>query len=478
MLQVADNGGQSAFLAPTEVLAVQHAQGIVAELDAMQAGLAMSANSERTAMSDGSAHTVHTTDAPGAPTTPTTPNSDSAPGARKSILQEFGESSVNVALLTGSMTLREKKRVLDEISSGRADIVIGTHALLSDKVNFKDLGLLVIDEQHRFGVKQRAILQSKAELEPHLLVMSATPIPRTLAMSIFSDLDLLTLDDMPKGRTPVKTYIVSEQNAAWVDRMFVRMKEELDAGGQAFVVVPRISKGDLDFSADDYSNFVFDLPSEEKDPHQAVKERFSALTTIDDMVNRIKEMPEFKDVPLVTLHGKMTPKDKQAAFEAFQKDDAKIMVATQVIEVGVNIPNATTMIIVDSEMFGLAALHQLRGRVGRSNKESICFLCTKTFDPQQNERLKAMTTSNNGFDLALWDLQIRGEGDITDYRQSGAKSNMKIIKVVRDQKVIIQAREEARELVEADPELAEYPELLHSVHSFAINNAPDFITSY
>jgi ATP-dependent DNA helicase RecG len=434
------------------------------------------------------------------------------------------------------MSAAEKRKTLASIADGSQKIIVGTHAVFSKDVDFFDLGLVIIDEQHRFGVHQRALLQSKSEDEPHLLVMTATPIPRTLAMSIFADLDVITLDEMPGNRKPVKTFVVHTDNKLWVDRMYARAKEEIDSGGKVFIVCPKINDdenatgGDGMLSNKEVSwlhtankdfhlfsaNFlqyasnkvnlnkdsngvetgaesVFGNESESSSYNAYLQAQESAsdeleaskkassidaesqgIYSIEHVYNELSENPMFKGVQIVKMHGKMSSQEKEATFSEFKSGSAKIMVSTTVVEVGIDVSDASCIMIMDADRFGLSTLHQLRGRVGRGDKDSICFLVTKIPEslididgapvkPIAVERLSAMEKSNNGFDLALYDLAIRGEGDITTDAQSGINSSLKLIKIVRDRDLIAEARALAHEVIAPDPALAAFPVLRSAI---------------
>jgi ATP-dependent DNA helicase RecG len=397
MLQVVDNGRQAALLAPTEVLAAQHARSLREMLgDLGQAG-------------------------------------------------ELGaaENATRVTLLTGSMGAKERKKSLLEIVSGEAGIVVGTHALIQDHVEFADLGLAVVDEQHRFGVEQRDALRTRGagDTSPHVLVMTATPIPRTVAMTVYGDLEVSALREMPVGRSPIATTVVPvAEKPAWFERIWQRVREEVGKGHQAYVVCPRI--GD-------------EPPSDKSDkrPPLAV----------------LEVAPELAHGPLQglkidVLHGRMPPDGKDAVMRAFSAGELDVLVATTVIEVGVNVPNATAMVIMDADRFGVSQLHQLRGRVGRGSVPGLCLLVTEALDgTATRERLAAVESTTDGFELSRLDLELRREGDILGAAQSGKRSTLKLLSLLRDEDVIAESRALAQELVTKDPELKKYRGLAQMV---------------
>jgi ATP-dependent DNA helicase RecG len=397
MLQVVDNGRQTAMLAPTEVLAAQHARSLREMLgDLGQAG-------------------------------------------------ELGaaENATKVTLLTGSMGAKERKKSLLEIVSGEAGIVVGTHALIQDHVEFADLGLAVVDEQHRFGVEQRDALRTRGagDTSPHVLVMTATPIPRTVAMTVYGDLEVSALREMPVGRSPIKTTVVPvAEKPAWFDRIWQRVREEVGKGHQAYVVCPRI--GD-------------EPPSDKSDkrPPLAVLEVAPEL-----------EHGALQGLKIGVLHGRMPPDEKDAVMRAFSAGNLDVLVATTVIEVGVNVPNATAMVIMDADRFGVSQLHQLRGRVGRGSVPGVCLLVTEALDgTATRERLAAVESTTDGFELSQLDLELRREGDILGAAQSGKRSTLKLLSLLRDEDVIAASRTSAQEIIEKDPDLKKYHGLAQMV---------------
>ena len=445
MLQVADAGGQSAMLAPTEVLAEQHLRSVLDILGDMAAP----EDSDADDSSAGSAE--------GAPA-----GSGAEPGR------------VRVRLLTASMGTRAKRKVLQELADGTAQIVIGTHALLSDEVSFHDLGLVVVDEQHRFGVEQRDGLRGTDGALPHRLVMTATPIPRTVAMTVFGDLDVSVLDTLPAGRQKISTHVVPlAEKPAWASRLWRRAREEIDAGHQVYVVVPKIGEdgdsleeGTAFFgasslngagagnSAQGYFGQGGSASSDGKVQLTSVASMYSYLSAEDALVG----------VRIGTLHGRMDPAEKTAAMTAFERGEIDLLISTTVIEVGVNVPNATLMIIMDADRFGISGLHQLRGRVGRGGYAGTCLLVTRQEEGGvSRERLDAVASTTDGFELSRIDLAQRREGDILGAAQSGSKSTLRFLRALADADIIERAREDARSVVEKDPTLAKHPSLARTI---------------
>ena len=403
MLQVIDAGGQAALLAPTEVLAQQHHRSITALLgDLAYAGML---------------------------------------GA--------GDLSTRVRLLTGSMAAKARRESLLDAASGEAGIVVGTHALLEDRVQFAELGLVVVDEQHRFGVEQRAALSQKAAVQPHVLVMTATPIPRTVAMTVFGDLETSTLKELPLGRQPIQTTVVpARDKPAWLERGWERVREEVERGRQAYVVCARI--GD--------------------EASEAAETR--ALVEVFD---ELREGP-LQGLRVTMLHGRMSAEDKDAAMTSFAAHDTDVLVATTVIEVGVDVPNATVMVVMDADRFGMSQLHQLRGRVGRGSEAGLCLLVSAAeAGTPARERLDAVAATGDGFVLAGLDIELRREGDVLGVSQSGARSSLRLLSIVHDGDVIAEAREDAREIVSADPTLAGHPALSEAVLAIELSNQADYL---
>lgn len=441
MLQVADAGGQSAMLAPTEVLAEQHLRSVLDILGDMAAPEDSDAD-------------------------------DSAEGTPAGSGEE--PSRVRVRLLTASMGTRAKRKVLQELADGTAQIVIGTHALLSDEVSFHDLGLVVVDEQHRFGVEQRDSLRGTDGALPHRLVMTATPIPRTVAMTVFGDLDVSVLDTLPAGRQKISTHVVPlAEKPAWASRLWRRAREEIDAGHQVYVVVPKIGEdGDsleegaaffgasslngagAGNSAQGYFGQGGSASSDGKVQLTSVASMYSYLSAEDALVG----------VRIGTLHGRMDPAEKTAVMTAFERGEIDLLISTTVIEVGVNVPNATLMIIMDADRFGISGLHQLRGRVGRGGYAGTCLLVTRQEEGGvSRERLDAVASTTDGFELSRIDLAQRREGDILGAAQSGSKSTLRFLRALADADIIERAREDARSVVEKDPTLAKHPSLARTI---------------
>lgn len=381
-LSVIDANAQVALLAPTEVLAQQHYRTITKQLGELA-----------------------TKGKLGAP-----------------------DNAIAIALLTGSLSASEKKEIQVKIQSGEIDLAIGTHALLSDAVTFKDLGLVIVDEQHRFGVEQRDALRAKAITPPHLLVMTATPIPRTVAITVFGDLDISTLSELPLGRTPITTHLINEiSKPNYLERAWQRIREEVAEGHQAYVVAPRISAGTPEHSDMD---FLFGKESKE----------MSAVTELAPELAK----GALKGLRVAELHGKQSADEKEETMQAFSNKDIDVLISTTVIEVGVDVPNATVMVIMDADRFGISQLHQLRGRIGRGQAPGLCLLVTKV--PEESlayERLTAVANTLDGFELARIDLDQRREGDVLGVSQSGSRSHLKLLRVLRDEEIIVQARKAA-----------------------------------
>ena len=441
MLQVADAGGQSAMLAPTEVLAEQHLRSVLDILGDMAAPEDTDGSAEGTPAGSGE-----------------------------------DPERVRVRLLTASMGTRAKRKVLQELADGTAQIVIGTHALLSDEVSFHDLGLVVVDEQHRFGVEQRDGLRGTDGALPHRLVMTATPIPRTVAMTVFGDLDVSVLDTLPAGRQKISTHVVPlAEKPAWASRLWRRAREEIDAGHQVYVVVPKIGEdgdsleegaaffgasslngagGGAGNSAQGYFGQGGSASSDGKVQLTSVASMYSYLSAEDALVG----------VRIGTLHGRMDPAEKTAIMTAFERGEIDLLISTTVIEVGVNVPNATLMIIMDADRFGISGLHQLRGRVGRGGYAGTCLLVTRQEEGGvSRERLDAVASTTDGFELSRIDLAQRREGDILGAAQSGSKSTLRFLRALADADIIERAREDARSVVEKDPTLAKHPSLARTI---------------
>ncbi len=396
MLQVVDSGGQAALLAPTEVLAQQHARSLRDVLGPLaEAG-------------------------------------------------ELGAADVatRIALLTGSQGAAARRTALAEAASGEAGIVVGTHALLSEGVAFADLGLVVVDEQHRFGVEQRDALRAKGATPPHVLVMTATPIPRTIAMTVYGDLEVSTLTELPKGRSPIATHVAGVGSRV-LDRTWEKVREEVAAGRQAFVVCPRIGDVDAPGEVDDQG----------RRPAAAVEEVLPLLTA-----------GPLQGLRIEPLHGRMTPDAKDDVMRRFGRAEVDVLVATTVIEVGVDVPNATVMVVLDADRFGVSQLHQLRGRIGRGSAPGLCVLVTEV-EPEApaGERLTAVAATNDGFALSRIDLEQRREGDVLGTNQSGGRSSLRMLRLADHEELILEARAEAVRLVADDPSLERHPALAQAV---------------
>ncbi|SIO84970.1 ATP-dependent DNA helicase RecG [Nocardiopsis sp. JB363] len=412
MLRVVDSGGQAVLLAPTEVLAQQHHRSIGAMLGALG----------RAGQIDGAEH------------------------------------ATRMALLTGSMGAAARREALLDAASGAAGIVVGTHALLQEHVSFADLGLVVVDEQHRFGVEQRDALREKAvDGRPHVLVMTATPIPRTVAMTVYGDLDVVALTQLPEGRAPVSTHVVpAAEKPHFLTRAWERIREEVGQGRQAFVVCPRIGDG-TDGSGGGETGDEVDAPPEESP--RGARPPLAVL----DVLARLKEGP-MADVRVEALHGRMVPEDKDAVMRRLNAGETDVVVSTTVIEVGVDVPNATVMAIMDADRFGVSQLHQLRGRVGRGRLPGLCLLVTESEEGSPaRERLAAVASTTDGFELSRADLEMRREGDVLGDAQSGARSSLRMLTLVYDEKLIGQAREAATRYVARDASLADHPPLAEAL---------------
>ncbi|MGN6794047.1 MAG: ATP-dependent DNA helicase RecG [Streptosporangiaceae bacterium] len=439
MLQVIDAAGQAALLAPTEVLAQQHHRSI----SQMLGPLAMAGQ---------------------------------LGGA---------DQATRVALLTGSQGSAARRRALLEAASGEAGIVIGTHALLEEHVQFADLGLVVIDEQHRFGVEQREALRGKAaDGRPHVLVMTATPIPRTVAMTVFGDLEVTELTELPAGRSPIATHVVpAAEKPHYLDRTWGRVKEEVGLGRQAYIVCPRIG-GQSDMGADEAAapgqsagragqrqadddafgiadDGGFDFGDEDFADGQAEEERRPALSVIE-VAAQLQQGP-LADLRVAVLHGRLPPEEKDKIMLAFADGQIDVLVTTTVVEVGVDVPNATAMVIMDADRFGVSQLHQLRGRVGRGGHPGLCLLVTEAPPSPARDRLDAVASTQDGFALSRLDLEQRREGDVLGAAQAGRRSSLKLLTLLKDEELIGQARQEAEDLVGADPVLSGQPALAAAI---------------
>jgi len=408
MLAVVEAGGQAALLAPTEVLAGQHFQTVRRLLGDLADGGTLGA----------------------------------------------AEHATGVALITGSMGAAQKREATLRAASGEAGLVIGTHALLSSAVQFADLGLVVVDEQHRFGVEQRAALSAKAAVRPHVLVMTATPIPRSVAMTVFGDLETSTLREIPAGRAAVSTVVVdARRHPGWVDRAWQRVVEEVGQGRQAYVVCARIS------SADAVPGAADDAP-----PAAAVEDLFAELTAGPLAALKVE-----------MLHGQLPTEEKDAVMARFVTGETDVLVATTVIEVGVDVSNASVMVISDADRFGISQLHQLRGRIGRGAHPGVCLLLTTTDEESvARQRLDAVAATRDGFALAEVDLEQRREGDVLGASQSGVRSSLKLLRVLNDADLIGQARTLAERCIADDPDLSD-PALADIVTEMETEAAGDWL---
>jgi len=417
MLAVADSGGQSALLAPTEVLASQHLRSIAKTLGPDLA------------------------------------------------------ARLRPTLLTGQMTVAERRKATLAVVSGNAQIVIGTHALLSDSVSFFDLGLVVVDEQHRFGVEQRETLRQKGKKPPHVLVLTATPIPRTVAMTVFGDLDISTISELPSGRTPIKSFVVPYTNPVLFGRVWSRAAEEISRGRQVFVVCPAID-ANVSEPADRLGGESLDSAVSAPPADVPVKKSKIApmlempaapvqkIANVTEVSAALARNPVLASVRIATLHGRMTSDEKDAIMRSFAQGEIDMLVATTVIEVGVDVPNASVMVVLDAERFGVSQLHQLRGRVGRGGVPGIALFVTNADEETPaRERVDVVASTLDGFELAEADLVMRREGDVLSTIQSGGKSSLRLLRVVKDSELIIEAREVAAAVLAVDPELVTHEAL-------------------
>ena len=426
MLQVVDAGGQAALLAPTEVLAQQHYRSVTDML---------------------------------------------GPLAQRGQLGA-ADHATGVALLTGSVGAAARRVALSDVFTGDAGIVIGTHALLEDQVQFADLGLVVIDEQHRFGVEQRDALRAKAaDNRPHVLVMTATPIPRTVAMTVYGDLETSTLSELPAGRSAIATHVVpAADKPHFLERAWARVKEEVKAGRQAYVVCPRIGDGPEDADEAGYADeddFASLEPTTVDLSHGVPRSitnvgRRQPLSVLD--VAATLDAGPLAGLRLGILHGRLHPEEKDRVMRAFSAGEIDVLVATTVIEVGVDVPNATVMVIMDAERFGVSQLHQLRGRVGRGTAPGLCLLVTEALPGSPSrDRLDAVAATLDGFQLSRLDLEQRREGDVLGAAQAGRRSSLRLLQLLKDEDLIGQARTEATQVVSADPDLSRHPALRDAI---------------
>ena len=396
MLAVADSGGQSALLAPTEVLAAQHVRSIARML-----GPELSA-------------------------------------------------SLMPTLLTGQLPTAERKKALLRAAAGQSRIVVGTHALIGDAVSFADLGLVVVDEQHRFGVDQREALRLKGQHPPHVLVLTATPIPRTVAMTVFGDLDVSTIRELPAGRAGIESFVVPlADRPGWRPRVWERLAEEVELGRQGFVVCPAIEAK---------------VAEDDGEPLEGEVEGGPPAASVTSVLAELAAHPRFADKRVAPLHGRMSADEKDAAMRAFAAGEIDVLVATTVIEVGVDVPNASAMVVVDADRFGVSQLHHLRGRVGRGSVPGLCRLVTNAeAGSLARQRVEAVAATLDGFELARVDLELRQEGDVLGASQSGGRSSLKLLRVVRDGDVISDARDLAAEVLADDQGLRRHGALAAEV---------------
>ncbi len=391
MLAVADSGGQAALIAPTEVLASQHLASM-----------------------------------------------------NKTLGEELSKE-VGLTLLTGQQNTADRKQALLKIVSGKARLVVGTHALIAEKVSFIDLALVVVDEQHRFGVEQREALRLKGVTPPHVLTMTATPIPRTLAVTVFGDLDVSTLTELPAGRKEITSHVVQLEQPALVARVWQRVAEEVKAGRQAFVVCPRIDETDT---------------PEDIEPDEAKKPLAAAVAVAEALTQN----PVLSEVHIGLLHGRMSSEEKASVMARFSAKEIDVLVSTTVIEVGVDVPNATVMVVLDAERFGVSQLHQLRGRVGRGGLPGLCLLLTSAEEGTLAlERVQAVASTIDGFKLSEIDLELRREGDVLGASQSGGRSSLRLLRVIQDADLIQHARALAEGVLSEDPTLERHPVLAESL---------------
>lgn len=387
-LTVIDNGGQAALLAPTEVLAAQHLRSIEKMLGPLADGGMLG-------------------------------------GA---------ELATGVTLITGSQSAAARRAALAKAANGEAGIIVGTHALLGESVEFKDLGLIIVDEQHRFGVEQRDALKSKAVSPPHLLVMTATPIPRTVAMTVFGDLDVSTLRELPLGRAPITTHVIAvKEKPAFLERAWERIREEIAQGHQAFIVAPRISAA----------------TSEDADMDFLMGQSSAEIASVEELGPQLQSGP-LHGLRIAPLHGRLSAEVKDSTMQAFAAKELDVLISTTVIEVGVDVPNATVMVVMDADRFGVSQLHQLRGRIGRGVSPGLCLLVTSAeIDSPARARLEAVAATLDGFELSRIDLEQRREGDVLGATQSGTRSHLRLLQVLRDEPLIEAAREDANAILDS-----------------------------
>ena len=421
MLSVVDSSGQAALLAPTEVLAQQHYRTITKLLGEL---------------------------------------------AQAGTLQA-GAIGTQVELLTGSLSAATKKEIHAKLASGQTGIVIGTHALISDGVAFNDLGLVIVDEQHRFGVEQRDALRMKAKQPPHLLVMTATPIPRTVAMTVFGDLDISTLRELPGGRVAITTHLIPVlEKPHFLNRAWERVKEEAEKGHQIYIVTPRIVNPSKKLTEREIA--AAELLGEELLDNEE-------MTAVEELAPQLAT-GALKGLKIAVLHGRLSSEVKEQTMSAFARGEIQVLVATTVIEVGVDVPNASMMVIMDADRFGVSQLHQLRGRVGRGSVPGLCLLVSNAQeDSQSMNRLKSVAATLDGFELARIDLEQRKEGDVLGRSQSGGKSHLRLLRVLRDEDLIQRAREVALKILAINSDMDHLPELKNEVAKLQDDEAARFM---
>ena len=411
-LTVIDNGGQAALLAPTEVLAAQHLRSIEKMLGPLADGGMLG-------------------------------------GA---------ELATGVTLITGSQSAAARRAALAKAANGEAGIIVGTHALLGESVEFKDLGLIIVDEQHRFGVEQRDALKSKAVSPPHLLVMTATPIPRTVAMTVFGDLDVSTLRELPLGRAPITTHVVAvKEKPAFLERVWERIREEIAQGHQAFIVAPRISAA----------------TSEDADMDFLMGQSSAEIVSVEELGPQLQSGP-LHGLRIAPLHGRLSAEVKESTMQAFAAKELDVLISTTVIEVGVDVPNATVMVVMDADRFGVSQLHQLRGRIGRGVSPGLCLLVTSAeIDSPARARLEAVAATLDGFELSRIDLEQRREGDVLGATQSGTRSHLRLLQVLRDEPLIEAAREDANAIL--DSGISQHPLLQSALQDVQLAATAEYI---
>lgn len=429
LLQVVGQGGQGFFLAPTEVLAAQHLRTMQYLLGDLSSNGKLGYQMPKE-------------------------------------VQRILKKPTRIVLITGNLTAKERTNIELEIISGQADIVVGTHALLFSKVVPYNLGLVVIDEQQRFGVRQRDEAIQKSTSIPHLLVLSATPIPRTVAQTVFGDLDISRIETRTDPADRVETHLVSESENSLMARVWARAKEEINRGGRVFVVCPRIE------AEVESSSAILDSEIDA----DGGKNHENLLASVEHITSRIQKIPQLAEVNIASLHGRLEAKEKEQIIDKFRQGSISMLVSTTVIEVGIDIPDATMIVIIDADRFGLSQLHQLRGRVGRGNKSGLCVAITKA-QPETSawKRLEVFTRLHDGFALAEADLELRSEGDVLGQAQSGRKSTLKLLRLHRDQEIVAQARIGVQKIIDEDPDLEDYPEISQAVAQILEGESAEFL---